>query len=146
MTDASGVEAAIAGELRLLDPAVRASPAEAARLLDPEFTEVGASGRRWTREAMLGALPDLAPAPAGGPPVEVSGMTGVQLAPDLVHLTYETAAGGRRVRRSSLWRRDPSGGAGSGAWRLYYHQGTPVPEDIAQRAGRARTPPGVPPR
>ncbi|QGV81457.1 DUF4440 domain-containing protein [Streptomyces ficellus] len=133
MTGASGVEAAIAGELRLLDPAVRASRAEAARLLHPDFTEVGASGRRWTRQAMLDALPGMAPAPAlpaDGPPVEVSGMTGVQLAPDVVHLTYETAGGGHRVRRSSLWRRDPAGRAGGGDWRLYYHQGTPVPEGM----------------
>ncbi|MFF9629771.1 nuclear transport factor 2 family protein [Streptomyces fradiae] len=119
------VAAAVAGELRLLEPAVRASRAEAERLLDPEFTEVGASGRRWTRDAVLAALPGDAAAP-GAPPCRASGMAGVLLAPGLVHLTFETVAGGRRARRSSLWRRSPDG---TGApWRLYHHQGTPVPD------------------
>ncbi len=51
-------------------------------------------------------------------------MRGVLLAPDLVHLTYESVIAGRRARRSSLWRK----GEGDTGWRLYYHQGTPVPE------------------
>ncbi|OKJ96989.1 acetyltransferase [Streptomyces sp. CB03234] len=118
----SGVDEAVAGELRLLDPAVRASWTEAARLLHPDFGEVGVSGRRWDRESMLAALPDMG---GGGPGCEVSGMTGVQLAPDLVHLTYETVVEGRRARRSSLWRRSPGGD-----WRMYYHQATPVPEGM----------------
>ncbi|MDT9686498.1 DUF4440 domain-containing protein [Streptomyces sp. TRM76323] len=119
------VAAAVAGELRLLEPDVRASRDEAARLLDPEFTEVGASGRRWTRDEMLAGLPGTA-GDAEGPHYEVSRMAGVPLAPDLVHLTYETVADGRRARRSSLWRR-AADGAGA-PWRLYYHQGTPVPD------------------
>ena len=41
------VQAAIEAELRLLDPAVRASPSLVLQLLDPDFTEIGASGRRW---------------------------------------------------------------------------------------------------
>jgi hypothetical protein len=123
----TGVDQAVAGELRLLDPAVRTSRTEAARLLHPDFVEVGASGRRWSRDDMLAALPEMAGGDPGGPGYEVSGMTGVALAPDLVHLTYETVMEGRRARRSSLWRRDPDLG---GAWRLYYHQGTPVPEDM----------------
>ncbi|MEU3451367.1 DUF4440 domain-containing protein [Streptomyces thermolilacinus] len=120
------VAAAVAGELRLLDPAVRSSRAEAARLLDPEFTEVGRSGRRWTRDEMLAELPRMDGGAADGPAYEVSGMTGVRLAPGVVHLTYETVVDGHRARRSSLWR---AAADGTGApWRLYYHQGTPVPE------------------
>ncbi|MGM9469044.1 DUF4440 domain-containing protein [Streptomyces murinus] len=42
------VRAAIDGEIRLLDPEVRAVPALVLELLDLEFTEFGAaSGRRW---------------------------------------------------------------------------------------------------
>ncbi|MEV3993290.1 DUF4440 domain-containing protein [Streptomyces sp. NPDC049837] len=118
----TGVEEAVAGELRLADPAVRASRAEAARLLDPDFVEVGASGRRWSRAEMLAELPGMEGGSADGPRYEVTGMTGVQLGPDLVHLTYETVLAGRRARRSSLWRRSPGG-----EWRMYYHQATPVP-------------------
>ncbi|MET8445964.1 DUF4440 domain-containing protein [Streptomyces sp. NPDC005209] len=78
---------AIAGELRLMDPAVRAS---------------------WKE----------------GPRSEPSDVTGVVLAPGLVHLTHETAFGGRHTRRGSLWRRRAEGPDGR---RLYYHQATPVP-------------------
>lgn len=121
--EATDVSAAIDGELRLLDPAVRISRPIAETLLDPEFVEVGASGRRWTYEEMLAALPGLDGGGTDGPRFEPSDMTGVVLAPGLVHLTYETVVGGKRARRSSLWRRRP----GETSWRMYYHQGTPVP-------------------
>ncbi|MFF0507783.1 DUF4440 domain-containing protein [Streptomyces fimicarius] len=121
--ESTDVSAAIDGELRLLDPAVRLSRSAAETLLDPEFVEVGASGRRWTYEEMLAALPELDGGGSDGPRFEISGMTGVVLAPGLVHLTYETVFNGRRARRSSLWRRRD----GESSWRMYYHQGTPVP-------------------
>lgn len=119
----AAIAAAVDGELRLHDPAVRAS-AEGVRLFDPEFVEIGASGRRWTYEEMVAALPTLHGTGADSRPIEASRMRGVLLAPDLVHLTYETVIDGRRARRSSLWRK----GGGDAGWRLYYHQGTPVPE------------------
>ncbi|WP_086680857.1 DUF4440 domain-containing protein [Streptomyces pseudogriseolus] len=128
MTDdaAEAVRAAIEGELRLLDPAVRASRAETLRLLDPEFTEVGASGRHYTYEVMVAELADHPGSSADGALYEPSDITGVLLAPGLVHLTYETRFEGRRARRSSLWRkRDDASG-----WSMYYHQGTPVPPDV----------------
>ncbi|MFF2222861.1 DUF4440 domain-containing protein [Streptomyces globisporus] len=121
------VNAAIDAELQLMDPAVRASRSLAARLLDPEFVEVGASGRRWTYEEMIAALPELdgggGEGDGDGPRFEPSGMGGVVLAPGVVHLTYETVFDGRRARRSSLWRRRD----GETGWRMYYHQATPAP-------------------
>lgn len=128
--DTTDVDAAIQGELRLLDPAVRLSRSAAEALLDPEFVEVGASGRRWTYEEMLAALPELDGGDVDGPRFEPSGMAGVVLGPGLVHLTYECVIGGARSRRSSLWRRVE----GEGSWRLYYHQGTPVPDANAESA------------
>ncbi|MFF4560654.1 DUF4440 domain-containing protein [Streptomyces sp. NPDC001435] len=116
------IAAAKDGELRLHDPAVRASVV-GVRLFDPEFVEVGASGRHWTYGEMVAALPTLHGG-ADSQRIEVSGMRGVLLASDLVHLTYESVIGGRRARRSSLWRK----GEDDTGWRLYYHQGTPVPE------------------
>ncbi|MFI0873232.1 DUF4440 domain-containing protein [Streptomyces parvus] len=127
--ETADVNAAVGAELQLLDPAVRTSRALAARLLDPEFVEVGASGRRWTYEEMLAALPDLdgrgsqREGDGGGARFEPSRMSGVVLAPGIVHLTYETVIDGRRARRSSLWRRRD----GETSWRMYYHQATPVP-------------------
>jgi hypothetical protein len=124
--DDSEVAEAIAAELRLMDPAVRVSAEESARLLDPEFVEVGVSGRRWTYEAMLAALPGMAGSSADGPRYEPADIEGVLLAPGLVHLTYETVRDGQRARRSSVWRR----GAGGEGWRMYYHQATPVPPGV----------------
>ncbi|NUR99850.1 MAG: nuclear transport factor 2 family protein [Kribbellaceae bacterium] len=108
------------GELRLLLPEVRGDAAQVDLLLDPEFVEVGASGRLWDRASIVAAL-------ASGEiidaePIEATEVAGVRLADDLVHVTYVSRrSGGTAVRRSSIWRRT------RGAWRLYYHQGTPVP-------------------
>ncbi|MGW1227205.1 nuclear transport factor 2 family protein [Streptomyces sp. NPDC001478] len=116
--DEAAVRAAVAGELRLLDPRVRASDEAVTALLDPEFLEFGASGRRYDRASVLAvtSAPD-----DDAEPVVTSEMSGVRLAPDIVHLTYVWRRGGRRVRRSSLWRRSPDAG-----WRMYFHQGTPA--------------------
>lgn len=111
-------------ELQLLSPAVRSSRALSDELLDPEFVEVGASGRRWDHQSMLAALPVMQGAADDGPQYVPTEMTGTVLAPGIVHLTFETVLDGRRARRSSIWRKvdDDSG------WRMYYHQATPVPE------------------
>ncbi|MFD7325930.1 DUF4440 domain-containing protein [Streptomyces sp. NPDC059875] len=119
------VAEAIAAELRLMEPSVRTSRALARELLDPEFVEVGSSGRRWTYEEMLAALPDMLGGTEDGPRYEPTAMTGTLLAPGLVHLTYETVIDGHRARRSSLWRRTDTGTG----WQLYYHQATPVPPE-----------------
>ncbi|MDN0197269.1 DUF4440 domain-containing protein [Streptomyces sp. S.PNR 29] len=111
------VEAAIEGELKLLDPEVRRAPELVGALLHPDFHEFGASGRRWDRASIITMLAETAQ-PGVRPPV-TSGMRGVQLAPDLVHLTFDTENNGRRVHRSSLWRRTEN------CWLLYFHQGTP---------------------
>ncbi|MFI9819403.1 DUF4440 domain-containing protein [Streptomyces sp. NPDC052013] len=118
--DETGVDAAIKGELLLLDHEVRRSPQRVAALLHPEFHEFGASGRVWDRATMLTLLEE---DPADAPPTKVSGMKAVRLAPDVVHLTYDTDADGRRAHRSSVWRRTDDG------WRLWFHQGTLFPSD-----------------
>ncbi|MEV0746598.1 DUF4440 domain-containing protein [Streptomyces sp. NBC_01220] len=126
------VRAAVEGELRLLDPGVRASPDEVTALLDPEFTEFGASGRRYDRTSILAvtsAVDESDPEPSA-----VTGMAGVLLAPGLVHLTYTSERNGSRFRRSSLWRRSDSG------WRMYFHQGTPVGPSQPSGEYRADTP------
>ncbi|MEV6998149.1 nuclear transport factor 2 family protein [Streptomyces sp. NPDC093982] len=124
MTDVrtTAVEAAIERELRLLQPEVRSSPELLAELLHPQFREYGASGRDWDRTSIIEAL--IAGEDPGPRPAVVSKMAGVQLAPDLVHLTFDTESNGRRAHRSSLWRRTDNG------WQMYFHQGTPFsPEE-----------------
>ncbi|MEE1791949.1 nuclear transport factor 2 family protein [Streptomyces sp. BE308] len=115
------VAAAIEGELRLLDPVVRASEDLLAALLHPEFREIGTSGRLWNRETIIAALTaDDAPSPG---PLTASRMRGVQLSTDLVHLTFDTESKGLRSHRSSLWRLTEAG------WLLYFHQATPFIDD-----------------
>jgi hypothetical protein len=116
MTTERAVQAATAGELRLLDAEVRTSPALVSELLDPEFTEIGASGRWWDAESILAETSS--GTVTAQAPVEVSQMSGTVLAPGIVHLTYFSDHQGRRVWRSSLWRLTETG------WRLYFHQGT----------------------
>ncbi|MFI9168190.1 nuclear transport factor 2 family protein [Streptomyces lincolnensis] len=111
------VVAATEGELCLLDPRVRSSPELVGALLHPEFHEFGASGRHWDRASIITMLAeDTAPDASA---IVASRMRGVRLAPDLVHLTFDTEHGGRRAHRSSLWCRTEAG------WRLYFHQATP---------------------
>lgn len=95
-----------------MDPRVRLSRERAGQLLDPEFVEVGGSGRRWTYEAMLVELPDHPGSPLDAPRFEPSDISGVLLAPGLVHLTFETMLGERRTRHSSIWRRGTEPRAG----------------------------------
>jgi len=122
-----GVAAATAGERALLDPAVRVAGAD--RLLHPGFVEVGASGRRWSRAEILEAMAgDLS---LTGEHVTTADWRGERLGPDVVHLTYRTRVGERSARRSSVWRRTPAG------WQLWFHQGTPVPDDVSPTAAAA---------
>jgi hypothetical protein len=115
------VQRAVEAELRLLLPEVRGS-AEVDVLLDPEFVEVGASGRLWDRAAIVAALASGEITDAD--PIDATEVAGVRLADDLVHVTYVSRrTGGTPVRRSSIWRRT------DGTWRLYYHQGTPAADD-----------------
>ncbi|MCX4825452.1 nuclear transport factor 2 family protein [Streptomyces sp. NBC_01142] len=119
------VQAAVEGELRLLDPEVRASPGLVSALLDPEFFEFGVSGRRWDRTTILEAT---TPAAGEETAAVITGeLSGTLLAPGLVQVTYVSDRSGIRAHRSSLWRRTAEG------WRLYFHQGTPIPPDHAGR-------------
>jgi glyoxylase I family protein len=91
-------------------------------VLDDEFEEFGASGRRWDRAAVLATL-DAAP-PAD---MTIEGFSVTLLAEHVALATFLSigrAPGvpARRALRSSLWvRRD-------GRWRLRFHQGTPTTE------------------
>jgi len=116
--DDEAVAEVIALERALLTREVRSSAAALAELLDPEFTETGASGRRWTRSEILADLPAGSPGPDR---IADYAMAGRRLAADVVMLTFETDHDGRRARRVSLWRRS------GGRWRVLYHQGTLVP-------------------
>src|SRR5690348_10474378 len=113
----------IALERALLTREVRSSAAALDALLDPEFTEAGASGRWWTRAEILAELP-AGEAAAAPDRIADYAMAGRRLAADVVMLTFETDRQGRRARRVSLWRRS------GGRWRVLYHQGTLIPPAV----------------
>ncbi|MFD7714757.1 DUF4440 domain-containing protein [Streptomyces sp. NPDC059814] len=112
-----GVAAAVEGELRLLDPLVRASTALLVQVLHPDFHEVDTTGRHWDRDMVIASL--ITGTAAGPGQLTASRMRGIQLADELVHVTFDTEAKGKRAHRSSLWRLTATG------WLLYYHQATP---------------------
>ncbi|MDF2444191.1 MAG: hypothetical protein JWR01_2394 [Subtercola sp.] len=109
--------AVIACERRLLDPAVRLDPEAVEALLDPEFREIGQSGRLWSRPEMVAALATLDMSSTldahefSDPRVEA-------LAPELYLLTYLLRSGSGLTRRSSIWRETEAG------LRCVFHQGT----------------------
>ena len=114
MTDATA--AAIAGELALLDPAVRGDRNAAAKLIDPEFLEIGQGGRLWDCAQVLNEFG----AASTMPHVMISEMDARSLADHLVLVTYVSTIEKRSVRRSSIWRESTEG------WRVMFHQGTRI--------------------
>ena len=125
-TPDAAVEQCLAGELALLRPEVRRSGPAVDALLHPDFVEIGASGRLWSRPEMIAALtgepgPNATTEQLGhdsATAIRAWSMVGRRLAADLVLIGYQTAAGGRIARRTSLWQQTGAG------WRLLHHQGT----------------------
>ena len=95
--------------------------ARVSALLAEDFLEVGVSGSVWDRSSML----ELLGAESGDDAViEVQDLTGRVIGDGMVMARWDSDRGGRRARRTSLWRRDPAG------WRLVHHQGTLLPESV----------------
>jgi hypothetical protein len=113
------IQEAIDRERLLFRPEVRGSAEQVEGLLDPEFTEIGASARLWDREAMVAALSRSVGDETAVRVVD-SEMRGRLIAPGVVLLTYVSDSNGRRARRSSIWRRHTDG------MRVVHHQGTPI--------------------
>jgi hypothetical protein len=88
-------------------------------MTDPQFWEVGASGRRYSREFVLEALENRAPNPD-----EAAWLTRDfqcrEIAAGNYLITYTLHQGKRVTRRATLWRRTAAG------WKILYHQGTIV--------------------
>lgn len=111
-------------ELRRLEPlfhvAAQDATAEAfEQLVAPEFWEVGASGRRYSRDYVLAVLRVRGRVP-GEEQWRTEGFHLAQLAPHLYLLTYTLRQPDRLTRRATLWRRAQD------RWQALYHQGTVV--------------------
>jgi len=98
----------------------RRSPAAFPSLIDADFEEFGASGRRWDRPAIVALLAEVPPAD-----VTIEAFTAAPLTGHVVLVTYRSIARApgvpaRHAWRSSVWvRRD-------GRWLIRFHQGTPA--------------------
>lgn len=121
-------EPALCDRLRLLEmelhqPESRTNALRLQQLLHEEFVEIGRSGTRYDRAAIISALlteqsTDI---------IWSQDFQATRLDGQLALLTYRTAlidAEGQAHRhswRSSLWHYDGKG------WRIRFHQGTPAP-------------------
>jgi hypothetical protein len=118
----------ILDELRPLEPifhtaAFGLEPADFERRTAPDYWEVGASGRRYSREFILESLADSPPVDATTARWRASGHGLRQLSPDTYLLTYSLRQGERLTRRSTIWQNTPTG------WIILFHQGTIVSAD-----------------
>ena len=107
-------------EFALLDPKVRSSRERVMALLDEDFSEVGSSGRVWTRAEVIDRLAEEKPSEWSLSRFEVRA-----LSPETALVTYAAVRVDgpgvmRRSLRSSIWSQR------SGTWRLVFHQGTSV--------------------
>lgn len=107
-----------AAETALLSSEIRGDPDAAGGLLHPDFTEIGRSGRRWTRAEILEALAD---EPARQAPT-ADDWRFVDVALDTVLVTYRLRSDTTVSRHSSLWV------VSDGTPRMLFHQGTLVPD------------------
>jgi hypothetical protein len=86
----------------------------------PDFWEIGASGRQYSRAAVLDALETRFTAPHSDI-WKTTAFRCRRLAPNLYLLIYTLAQDNtRRTHRSTIWERS------GGGWKIVYHQGTIV--------------------
>ncbi|AOT03515.1 ribonuclease HI family protein [Arthrobacter sp. U41] len=113
-TDASPEAIVEALERELLLPETRADLGRTGVLLHPDFTEIGSSGRIWTRDAIMMSLEE-----NPGAPAELELLGADRLGEQTVLLTYRSHVRSGTALCSSLWVRDGA------QWRLRFRQGTP---------------------
>ena len=110
--EVSDEEQVIALERSLLTDEVRSDPASVAALLHPQWQEIGASGRLWSRAEMLERIGPLET------PVSLDVLEVARLSPDVVLLVWRAAGDEGSHLRSSLWERTGR------SWQQRFHQGT----------------------
>lgn len=88
-------------------------------MMDSSFWEVGASGRRYSREFILDTLENRPPQ-RDVDAWETRGFHCLEIVPNNYLVTYTLLQGPRVTRRATLWRRSSTG------WKVLYHQGTLV--------------------
>lgn len=89
----------------------------------PDFWEIGASGRRYSREHVTATLLERF-SRSHDDPWETSEFHCRRLCPDTYLLTYTLRQLDRVTRRATIWRRESD----AGGWQVVFHQGTLVAE------------------
>lgn len=90
------------------------------RSVGEDYWEVGASGRRYSRDFILHDLYSKPPAFAEDLGWSSWDHALKSLGPDTYLITYVLQQGERRTRRASIWLNHVEG------WRVLYHQGTVI--------------------
>jgi hypothetical protein len=93
------------------------------RVMAPGYWEVGASGRRYSRDFILRILKERPPVDAASAGWQSFDYGLRRLGPDTYLFTYTLHQEKRVTRRATIWQI-----AGEG-WRILYHQGTIVSAD-----------------
>jgi hypothetical protein len=110
-------------ELQHLEPIFHCglSLAELEAQVAPDFWEIGASGRRYSRGFVLDTVRARLQSSEPEELLEASEFSVRELGPDTYLLTYRLRQPARLTRRTTVWRRSDDGG-----WQILFHQGTPV--------------------
>jgi hypothetical protein len=112
-------------ELRRREPIFHTPEFGATRIdfetaMAPEYWEVGASGRRYSREFILRTLELSPPVDADTAGWQSSDYGLRRLGPDTYLFSYTLRQGERITRRATIWQSSANG------WHILYHQGTIV--------------------
>jgi hypothetical protein len=98
-------------------------------MTDAGFWEVGASGRRYSREHILDVLEDrhqVASHLALEDAWEATDFACRELGSETYLLTYTLLQGQRKTRRTTVWKRSAAD------WKIVFHQGTVVEDDTSE--------------
>ncbi|MGY2127873.1 nuclear transport factor 2 family protein [Blastococcus sp. SYSU DS0617] len=101
-------------------PELGTSAEELDRQAAAEFEEVGASGRRYSREFVLATVRERHERGGTDDPWETGDFHCLPVGPETYLLTYDLRQGSRLTRRATIWRRTADD------WEVVYHQGTLV--------------------
>ncbi len=89
-------------------------------MMTTDFWEVGASGRRYSRESILDELERRHEGGYVEGPLEATEFYCRRLAEEVYLLTYTLFQGERKTRRATIWQRIGN------EWKIVFHQGTVV--------------------
>ena len=101
-------------------PEFGATRADFDNMMAPDFWEVGASGRRYSREYALAELERRVSEGTINDQLEATDFLCRRLAGEVYLLTYTLFQGERKTRRATIWQRTDAG------WKIVFHQGTIV--------------------